>query len=45
MVQVMQGRDKIWIGGDLNGHVGEGKRENEECMGNCGMGIGNKEKE
>ena len=45
MTQVMQGREKIWIGGDLNGHVGLGNKGNEECMGNCGMGIRNEEGE
>ena len=45
MNQVMQGREKIWIGGDLNGHVGEGSKGNEECMGNCEMGIRNEEGE
>ena len=45
MTQVMQGREKIWIGGDLNGHVGEGNKENEKCMGNCGMGFRNEEGE
>jgi len=26
MMQVMQGGEKIWIGGDLNEHVGEGNK-------------------
>ena len=43
MTHVMQGGEKIWIGEDLNGHVGEGNKGNEECMGNCGMGIKNEE--
>ena len=33
MTQVIQGGEKIWIGGDQNEHVGEGKKGNEECMG------------
>ena len=41
----MQGGRKIWIGGDLNGHAVEGSKGNEECMGNCGMGIRNEEGE
>ena len=36
-------RRKIWIGGDLNGHVGESNKGNEKCMGNYGMQIRNEE--
>ena len=45
MTRVMPGEEKTWIGGDLNGHVGEGNKGIEECMGNCGMGIRNDEGE
>ena len=45
MTQVMQGGEMIWIGGDLNGHVGLGNKGNEECVGNCGIRIRNEEGE
>ena len=45
MTQVMQGGEKVWIEGGLNGHVGESNKGNKECTGNCGMGIRNEEGE
>jgi len=41
ITQLMQEGEELWIGGDLN----EGNRGNEECMGNCGMGISTEERE
>ena len=45
MTQVMQGGEMIWIGGGINGHIGEGNEGNEECVGNCGIRIRNEEGE
>ena len=35
--------ERIVVGADLNGHVGEGTNGNEECMGRYGLGKRNNE--
>ena len=35
--------ERIVVGADLNGHVGEGNNSDEECMGRHGLGKRNNE--
>ena len=35
--------ERIVVGADLNGHVGEGNNGDEECMGRHGLGKRNNE--
>ena len=35
--------ERVWIGGDLNGHVGEGNAGEEVFMGRFGLGVRNAE--
>ena len=34
--------EKVWMGADLNGHVGEGNHGAAEVMGRYGVGVRNK---
>ena len=43
MIESVSKQDKIVLGEDLNGHVGEGNIENEEIMGRYGVGTRNNE--
>ena len=35
--------ERIAVGADLNGHVGEGKNDDKECMSRHGLGKRNNE--
>ena len=37
--------ERIVVGADLNGHVGEGNNGDEECMGRHGLGKRNNEEQ
>ena len=43
MIENISKEDKIVLGADLNGHLGEGNIGNEEIMGRYGAGRRNKE--
>ena len=42
-VQKIPKNERIVVGADLNGHVGEGNNGDEECMGRRGFGKRNNE--
>ena len=44
MVKIPQG-EGVWIGGDLNGHVGDSNEGESKTMGKHGLGKMNKERE
>jgi len=41
VIQNVPPLEVLWVGGDLNGHVGEGNTGSSECMGRHGVGIRN----
>ena len=43
MIKSVSKEERIVLGADLNGHVGEGNIEDEEIMGRYGAGTRNKE--
>ena len=42
-VEKIPRKERIVVGADLNGHVGEGNNGDEECMGRHGLGKRNNE--
>ena len=39
LLMQMPANEALWIGADLNGHVGEGNSEEEDVMGRHGLGL------